>query len=651
MELHIDIETFSPVPITEAGVFRYAEHPQTEVLIIATKSGNGAQARLVPLQQTEWVQWLVEELNDPDTTKVAHNVHFEFTVLRAWLTRQGYDMSAMDIANWVDTMAMARRAGLPGSLEKVAETLDLANQKDKAGKALINYFSAPCKPTKKNGYRTRNLPHHDPDRFELFEKYCVQDVETEAEIFDKLQGYIDPRGTVERAFWELDFKINDRGIPIDVPYCENAVTVGDAEKERITAELAKLTGISPFTAPKFREWLAPLLGVGVSLAEESRPALIEKAQGRAKQALILYELIAKTAGTKYAAALECVCADGRVRGTFAYHGAHTGRDSGRLLQPQNMPRIYRPDIAECRADLAYSPDWFFALYDKPVALLSELVRPMIHAAPGKTLVFADWSAIEARITAWLAGERWRLDAFTSGADIYKASASQMFGVSYDKIDKAMRQKGKVSELALGYNGSTGALLAMGALKMGLAEHELPGIVALWRKASPAIVRLWRLLNDACARTVQTGQMQVVHPYGGRIVFSRNNSHMHITLPSGRHLAYFRPRLDSGGDGVVYLNSKGGETRLYGGIILENIVQAISADILRTALLAFDAHPLLHEIIMRIHDEIGVEVPEAHADEALAEACRVMCIAPSWIDPACPLPLNAAGYVSKFYKKD
>jgi len=505
----------------------------------------------------------------------------------------------------------------------------------------------PCKPTKANGYRTRNLPEHAPEKWQRFKAYCVRDVDAEREIRQKLRNY--PIPASEQALYRLDQEINDRGIRVDPVLVKHAIECDLRYKEYATARAYELTGLSnPNSPAQIKDWLA---GHGVeadTLDKKAVKALMPGADGEVLEMLKLRLLMAKTSVKKYEAIQRSMCSDGRVHGLLQFYGANrTGRWAGRLVQVQNLPQNHIPDLALAR-DLVKAGryDDLETLFDSTPNVLSELIRTAFVPKPGCRFIVADFSAIEARVIAWLSGEQWRLDVFQNGGDIYCASASQMFGVRVEKhgVNGHLRQKGKIAELALGYGGSVGALTAMGALDMGLTEEELPTLVAQWRDANPHITKLWWDV-DAAAMTAFTSECV------GPVAFQRQSGMLFITLPSGRKLCYVKPRLVDNKFGRKSLSYEGiGESKkwtrieTYGPKLVENIVQAIARDLLALAMLRLRNAGF--EIVMHIHDEAVLEVPIGQS--SVEEVCQLMAVAPDW---AAGLPLRADGYECEFYKKD
>ena len=650
--LHIDIETYSSVDITSAGAYKYAVSLDFEILMIAY-AFDDEDVEIVDLAKEETMpQRLVEALINPKVLKFAHNANFERTCLK----QIGFDVP---IEQWRCTAVMSAYCGLPLHLDGVSKALKLGEfSKDAVGKALIKYFSMPIKPTKVNGGRTRNFPHHDTEKWENFKKYCKQDVVAEREIERRLIKYEMPQSEIDNYI--LDQKINDRGILIDLEMASNAYDIDQKYSEEITKELQDLTGVeNPNSASQLKNWLGVEMQRDVeTLSKTVMPELIIEA-GKGSNAAKVLSLRAKNSKTsvkKYTAMLNCACDDNRAHGLFQFYGANrTGRWAGRLIQLQNLPQNHIDDL-ELARNAVLSGDYTYInmLYDDIGSILSQLIRTAFIAKENHTFAVADFSAIEARVIAWLAGEQWRLDVFQTHGKIYEASASMMFGVPIEQIGKGsdLRQKGKVAELALGYQGGVGALKTMGGERMGLSEQEMKSIVDKWRKANPAIVELWGDIEICANRCVKTGRQQISDFRG--LVFETDGDVMTIELPSGRKLFYQQPiigknRFDKPSlmyMGMDQVKKTWGRVETYGGKLVENIVQAIARDILADSMLRLDKEGL--ELVMHVHDEVVAEVPEANAAALLNKMYDIMGAEISW---AKSLPLSADGYLTKFYKKD
>ena len=642
--LGIDIETYSEVDLLKCGVYAYAEHPSFEILLFAY-AFDDEETQVVDLKCGERLPpRVLDALTDPVITKTAFNAAFERTCIGRCLGKR------LDAAQWQCTAVQSAMLALPLSLEGVGEVLGIERKKLKEGGDLVRYFSLPCKPTKANGQRTRNLPEHAPEKWQRFKEYCVRDVEAEREIRAKLQGY--PIPAKEQELYRLDQEINDRGIMVDPVLVARAIECDEQYREKTTKRAYELTGLAnPNSPAQLKEWLEEQGTEVDTLDKKAVRALLPDAEGDVLEVLKLRLLMAKTSVKKYEAIRRSVCADGRVHGLLQFYGANrTGRWAGRLVQIQNLPQNHIPDLALAR-DLVKAGRYadIEALYESTPNVLSELIRTAFVPRPGCRFIVADFSAIEARVIAWLAGEQWRLEVFEGGGDIYCASASKMFHVPVEKHgqNSHLRQKGKIAELALGYGGAVGALTAMGALEMGLAEEELPPLVRQWREANPHIIRLWAQVEDAA----MTAAREKARVRLGRLTFHCRSGMLFITLPSGRKLCYVKPRIQTnrfGGDGLTYEGVGEGKkwTRIetFGGKLTENIVQATARDLLAEAMLRLRDAGL--EIVMHVHDEAVLEVPIGHS--SVDEVCALMAEAPAWADG---LPLRADGYECEFYKKD
>ena len=642
--LSCDIETYSEVDLPKCGVYAYAEHPSFEILLFAY-AFDDEETQVVDLKSGERLPpRVLDALADPAITKTAFNAAFERTCIGRYLGKR------LDAAQWQCTAVQSAMLALPLSLEGVGEVLGIERKKLKEGGDLVRYFSLPCKPTKANGQRTRNLPEHAPEKWQRFKEYCVRDVEAEREIRAKVQGY--PIPAKEQELYRLDQEINDRGIMVDPVLVARAIECDEQYREKTTKRAYELTGLAnPNSPAQLKEWLE---GQGTevdTLDKKAVRALLPGAEGDVLEVLKLRLLMAKTSVKKYEAIRRSVCADGRVHGLLQFYGANrTGRWAGRLVQIQNLPQNHIPDLALAR-ELVKAGRYadIEALYESTPNVLSELIRTAFVPRPGCRFIVADFSAIEARVIAWLAGEQWRLEVFEGGGDIYCASASKMFHVPVEKHgqNSHLRQKGKIAELALGYGGAVGALTAMGALEMGLAEEELPPLVRQWREANPHIIRLWAQVENAAMTAVR----EKARVRLGRLTFHCRSGMLFITLPSGRKLCYVKPRIQTnrfGGDGLTYEGVGEGKkwTRIetFGGKLTENIVQATARDLLAEAMLRLRDAGL--EIVMHVHDEAVLEVPIGHS--GVDEVCALMAEAPAWADG---LPLRADGYECRFYQKD
>lgn len=647
--LSIDIETYSSIDLISAGVYRYTEAPDFEVLLFAY-AWDDEPVQIVDLASGEKLPYEILQNLTCDTfplgshtIKAAFNGNFERTCL-AKSTGQ-----LMPSEQWDCTQARALSMGLPGHLDGVASVLGLDQQKDKSGKTLINYFSKPCAPTRTNHGRTRNLPRHDPDKWELFKSYCKQDVEVERAVRKALSDYRPPEW--ERRLWILDQQINDRGVLVDPVLVENAITIDQDQKEKLLAEAVALTCLdNPNSVSQLKTWLEQAEGEEIeSLTKESIPALIAGSDSEiTRRVLALRQEMAKTSVKKYTAIQKAVCTDGRVRGLIQYYGARTGRWTGRLVQVHNLPKNFLKDLGLAR-QLTRSGDreGLEFLFGNVPDTLSQLIRTAFIPEPGHTFAVADFSAIEARIIAWLAGERWRQDVFATHGKIYEASAATMFHIPLEAVTKTIRQKGKVAELALGYQGGPKALETMGALKMGLTPGELPGLVSAWRGANPNIVNLWAAMEEGALAAVATKQPTTVRKH---ITFELRGSVLFVKLPSGRELAYQRPQIEPGNygrDQLAYYGQnqttkKWQKETTYGGKWTENIVQAIARDCLAVSMLKLDKEG--YKTVMHVHDEVVIE---ARADR-LDEICEIMGRPVDW---APGLELRADGFTTEFYRKE
>ena len=657
MILSIDIETYSDLDIKKVGGYKYAEN--CEVLLFAY-AWDDEPVQIVDLAAGEVLPAdVLAALTDNEVMKCAYNAQFERTVLSHYLHRRSPDVpfQFLDPVGWSCTMVHALILGLPGSLDMASKALRLADDKAKmsVGKQLITYFCKPCKPTKVNGGRERNLPEHAPEKWMLFKEYCVRDVVAEREIRKRFASY--SLSDREKRLWELDQHINDRGVRIDAQLVSEAIAFDADFKGRVITQAAELTGLSnPASGEQLRRWIYREEGFAPeSLAKDVLPDVIKRAQKPAvKEMLKLKQLMSKTSVKKYEAMQRARCDDGRVHGLLQFYGANrTGRWAGRLVQVQNLPRNSMTELDDARALLrSGDADALEMIYDHPLDVLSQLIRTAFVPRKGYRFVVADFSAIEARVIAWLAGEKWRMEVFAEGGDIYCASASKMFGVPVEKhgINEHLRQKGKIAELALGYQGSIGALKAMGADKLGLSDEELLKIVDSWRRASPHIKQLWYDVDAAALEAVRERRAVTLH-HG--VAFSTRKGILFLRLPSGRRLAYVRPMTEIepafSREGITYegtqqTTGKWARLRTYGGKLVENIVQAIARDCLAVAMMRLEAAG--YQIVMHIHDEVVIECPADACD--LTDVCRIMGEPIGW---AKGLVLTADGYITDYYKKD
>lgn len=643
--LSIDIETFSSVNLAKSGVYRYVEAPDFEVLLFSY-SADGGEVQVVDLACGETIPAdILSALTDDAVTKWAFNASFE----RVCLSRHiGFPTGEyLDPASWRCSMVWAATMGLPLSLEGVGAVLKLDKQKLTEGKDLIKFFCQPCTPTKVNGQRTRNYPYHAPDKWSAFKKYNARDVETEMSIQAKLAKYPVPDSVWDE--YHLDQEINDRGVALDMTLVQEAIAIDGRSRSELTAAMKKLTELdNPNSVQQMKQWLSDNGMETDTLGKKAVVELLKTAPPELADVLALRQQLAKSSVKKYQAMENAVCADGRARGMFQFYGANrTGRWAGRLIQMQNLPQNHLEDLAEARSLVRCGDfDALEMLYEDVPDTLSQLIRTAFVPRVGAKFIVSDFSAIEARVIAWLAGEQWRQDVFAKGGDIYCASASQMFKVPVEKhgVNGHLRQKGKIAELALGYGGSVGALKAMGALDMGLTEEELQPLVAAWRQANPHIVQLWWDVDHAAMEAVREKKNSVAHG----IKFHCQSGMLFITLPSGRRLAYVKPRIGEnkfGGSCITYEGVGGTKKweRLdsYGPKFVENIVQATARDILCYSMQTLRCC----SIVMHIHDELVIE---ADPRMSLAAVCEQMGRTPPW---AKGLQLRADGYETDFYKKD
>lgn len=642
--LAIDIETYSDISLPECGVYRYADSDEFEILLFAY-SLDGGQTEIIDMAQGEALpEEIISMIKDDAVIKTAFNANFERTCLSRYLGIR------LKPESWRCTAVQASLLALPLSLEGVGAVLGLDKQKMTEGKELIKYFCSPCRPTKANGGRTRNLPTDAPEKWELFKSYCIRDVDVEKQIRERLRKYPIPER--EQRFYCMDQRINDRGIMVDDTLVNHAVACDLLYKESASEKAYRLTGLdNPNSVSQLKGWLEKK-GISVdSLAKDKVRELVNETEGDVQEMLKLRLATSKTSVKKYEAIDRSVCRDGRVRGLLKFYGANrTGRWAGRLVQIHNLPQNHISDL-ELARDLVREGRYeeVEMLYESTPNVLSELIRTAFVARPGCRFIVSDFSAIEARVLAWIAGEEWRLEAFREGKDIYCASASQMFGVPVEKngINGELRQKGKISELALGYGGSVGALTSMGALQMGLMEEELPSLVNTWRNANPAITAYWWAVDQAAITAVKDRKPSRV----GRTMFEYRDGFLFITIPSGRKLAYAKPRMATNKFGREGLSYEGvGESKkwmrleTYGPKLVENIVQATSRDILAEAMERLEKAGF--DIVCHVHDEVVLEVPDGRS--SVEEVNRLMTVNPEWTEG---LPLNAAGFESPFYKKD
>ena len=643
--LSIDLETYSDQPLAKTGVYRYVESPDFEILLFAY-SVDGGPVQQIDLACGEKIpSEILSALEDETVTKWAFNANFERICLSRFLGYPTGDYLEPD--SWKCSMVWAAYMGLPLSLEGAGAVLGLEKQKLAEGKDLIKYFCQPCAPTKSNGQRTRNLPKHAPDKWLAFKKYNIRDVETEMSIQARLLKYPVPDSVWEE--YHLDQEINDRGVGLDMELVRQAIQMDGRSRSELTQAMKELTSLdNPNSVQQMKQWLADNGVETDTLGKKAVAELLKTAPPQLQKVLTLRQQLAKSSVKKYQAMETAVCADGRARGMFQFYGANrTGRWAGRIIQMQNLPQNHLDDLSEARGLVrAGGFDALEMLYEDVPDTLSQLIRTAFVPQENRKFIVADFSAIEARVIAWLAGEKWRQDVFAEGKDIYCASASQMFGVPVEKhgVNGHLRQKGKIAELALGYGGSVGALKAMGALEMGLSEDELPALVSAWRQANPKIVQFWWAVDRAVMEAVSRRTTTKTHG----IIFSARNGMLFITLPSGRSLAYVKPKIGEnrfGGDCITY-EGVGGTKKWeridsYGPKFVENIVQATSRDILCYAMKTLRCC----SIVMHIHDEVVIE---ADRRMSLQAVCDQMGRTPPWANG---LQLRADGYETDFYKKD
>lgn len=667
--LSIDIETFSDVDISKAGLYKYAQSPAFAIILFAY-SLDGGPVEVIDLTRpgAAFPRELVRALFDPDVVKHAFNAAFEWYCLsrhfgateewtKAWLPQ------------WRCTMLHSLYCGYPGSLAASGKALGLPEDRQKmaAGKALIRYFCVPCTATKSNGGRTRNLPRHDPAKWNLFKEYNGQDVVTEMEIESRLSRF--PVPDEVQAQWVTDQIINLRGVAVDTALVDGALALDAAVRKDYIREATELSGLdNPNSVAQLAKWLQEETGEEINdLQKATVSDLLDKdlPSDDARRMLEIRQELGKTSNKKYTALAVAVCADSRVRGLLQFYGANrTGRWAGRIVQPQNLPRTYIDgELLPLARQLVQDQkrDAISLIYGSVPDTLSQLIRTAFVASPGHTLVDADFSAIEARVIAWLAGEEWVLEVFRTHGKIYEATASQMFGIPLEKIKKgspqyAYRQKGKVATLALGYQGGTGSLVSMGALKNGLTEDELPDIVERWRRANPAIVQLWYTVDAAAKEAVNTGR--TIELWDGRLTFARecdpenDLDFLTVRLPNGRKLYYAKPYMGQdrfGRPSICYWGidqktKKWGSLETYGGKLVENITQATARDCLAEAIERLETAG--YPVVFHIHDEVVIDAGPDKAN--LEEVIHIMSEVPSW---AQGLPLNADGWINEFFKKD
>ena len=647
-KLSCDIETFSDVDLIRCGVYKYADSPDFEMLLFAYAADDGDVHIIDIAGGEELPEKIIQAIKSDTVVKTAYNAQFERVCLSRYLKLP--EGEYLNPQSWYCTAVQAAELALPLSLADVGSVLGLERQKMTEGKELIKYFCVPCKPTKSSGNRTRNRPCHDINKWETFKKYCMRDVDVERQIADKLKMY--PIRDEEHRLYVLDQIINDRGVLVDSELAEQAVKLNSIQTTVAVEQAYMITGLeNPNSVTQLKQWLKEN-GVEIeSLSKKAVKSLADETDGDVSEMLKLRLLMAKTSVKKYEAVIRSVCSDNRVHGMMRFCGANrTGRWSGNILQPQNLPQNHLPDLTLAR-DIVKDGDFEMLdmMFGNVPNVLSELIRTILIPKPNHRFIVADFSAIEARVLAWIAGEQWRIDTFKNGGDIYCASASKMFKVPVEKhgVNGELRQKGKISELACGYGGSVGALKNMGAVEMGVQENELQGLINDWRNANPHIVRFWYEVGNAAMKAIKE---KTTVPLG-KLVFAYERGILFIRLPSGRRLSYIKPRIGTnrfGGDSITYMGinsaKKWDRLETFGGKLTENIVQGTARDLLANALI--NAANAGYDTVFHVHDEIICEVPNGYG--SVDELCRLMCIKTDWADG---LPLNADGFECEYYKKE
>ena len=647
-KLSCDIETFSDVDLIRCGVYKYADSPNFEMLLFAYAVDDGDVHIIDIAGGEELPEKIIQAIKSDTVVKTAYNAQFERVCLSRYLKLP--EGEYLNPQSWYCTAVQTAELALPLSLADVGSVLGLERQKMTEGKELIKYFCVPCKPTKSNGNRTRNRPCHDINKWETFKKYCMRDVDVERQIADKLKMY--PISDEEHRLYVLDQIINDRGVLVDSELAEQAVKLNSIQTAVAVEQAYMITGLeNPNSVTQLKQWLKEN-GVEIeSLSKKAVKSLADETDGDVSEMLKLRLLMAKTSVKKYEAVIRSVCSDNRVHGMMRFCGANrTGRWSGNILQPQNLPQNHLPDLTLAR-DIVKDGDFEMLdmMFGNVPNVLSELIRTVLIPKPNHRFIVADFSAIEARVLAWIAGEQWRIDTFRNGGDIYCASASKMFKVPVEKhgVNGELRQKGKISELACGYGGSVGALKNMGAVEMGVQENELQGLINDWRNANPHIVRFWYEVGNAAMKAIKEKTTVSL----GKLVFAYERGILFIRLPSGRRLSYIKPRIGTnrfGGDSITYMGinsaKKWDRLETFGGKLTENIVQGTARDLLANALI--NAANAGYDTVFHVHDEIICEVPNGYG--SVDELCKLMCIKPEWADG---LPLNADGFEYEYYKKE
>ena len=662
IHLSIDLETYSDVNLKKAGLYRYVQSPAFEILLFAY-SFDGVPTQVIDMAQGEEIPMeVIHALTDPQCLKHAYNAAFEWYCLSKYMGAQ------LPPAQWRDTMLHGLYAGYTAGLDATGRALGIPEDKQKlaTGKALIRYFCVPCKPTKSNGGRTRNYPHHDPEKWELFKTYNGQDVVAEMEIERRLSVF--PVPDFVQKQWETDLLINARGVAVDMDFCAGALELGETIRAQLTDEAVQLSGLdNPNSVKQLANWLSAETGDDITtLRKETIKELLGRDNADHVQRMLeIRQELGKTSTKKYDAIEAAVCGDGRVRGLLQFYGANrTGRWAGRLVQVQNLPRTYTEPLEFARELVkGRKLDALRTIYGSPNDTLSQLIRTAFVAAPGNVLVDADFSAIEARVISWLADEEWRLEVFRTHGKIYEASASQMFGVPLERIVKgnpeyALRQRGKVAELALGYQGGVPAMRQMdtGKLLADLPDEEIKDIVDKWRNTNPKIRNLWYSFNDAAIRVIQNGGSLRIRSctFARECDCIRGTSCMTISLPSGRKLYYIDPAVGEnrwGGPSITYMGvndkNKWGRIETYGGKLVENVVQAIARDCLAQAIEHLEAAGL--PVVFHIHDEVVIDTPAFDSNAVMLDkVVKIMSTPIPWAEG---LPLGADGWVGAFFKKD
>lgn len=655
MNLFIDIETYSSVDIGDCGAYKYAESPDFEILLIGYAIDDGPVNTIDLASGDELPEDFSNALFDHSVTKIAHNASFE----RICFKRVGWDIPYNE---WKDTAIMAAYNGLPFALGQVSKVLDLEEGKLDTGKLLIKYFSCPVKPTKSNDYRTRNMPWDNPEKWDLYVEYNVYDVKAEREIYNRLKD--SPVPDKEWCYYYLDQAINDRGIKIDMQLVKSCINISDENTADITGQLIDITGLAnPNSVSQMKKWLEEQTGMSFeSLSKKAMPEVKEALAGQNAEVLDVLNLrnqISRTSVKKYQAMQNCAMSDNRIRGMYQFYGANrTGRWSGRLVQLQNLSKNHIKELDDVRTIARKGDiDTLNMIYPDIQDLLSQLVRTAIIAEDGNTLIAADYSAIEARVISWLAQEPWRLEVFHGDGKIYEATGARMFGVPKEEIKKGtpLRDKAKISELALGYGGGLGALTNMGGADMGLSDSEMRSLVQKWRMANPAIVSVWQELEETAMRAIidRASNDTPLYATPVNIGFSYTDGNLSMHLPSGRSLIYRSAQIKKEGrrltiayNGIIQVTKQWGEIFTFGGKLTENAVQALARDILADLMLRLTKEN--YAVVAHIHDEVIVEVPLYNSQEALNNILSLMTVAPEWCNG---LPLKGDGYITSYYKKD